>query len=242
MGLRRARRVVSVGAPLAPELLRFYWSLRAPVVEANGQPETFGLAFAQRGPQDIGTVGPSLPGIQPRIEEGTLRLRVVQGDSEGWLQTEDIATLDGEGRLVLAGGRGETATGRDGSQIVLSRIEGRLRLSPFVSEAVVVPAASGGVNALIQFEFEAISSWLSQRGHAVSAFDVLAQDPDVVALIATAVEAANEDLDEGQRVVGFRLLERPLSLERGEMSPNQRVRRTVVQRSFAERFAEMSSS
>ncbi len=242
LGLRRARRVVCVGAPIAPELLRFYWSLGVPLVEAYGQVETFGLAFVQRGPRDNGTAGLPFPGVQARIVEGTLRLGVVQDGREIWIHTEDVAALDGEGRLVLAGGRSEIEIGVGGSEIVLSRIEGRLRLSPFVNEAVAVRADLGGANALIQFEFDAVRTWLSHIGHAVSSYDVLARDPEVIALVGAAVESANRDLSDAERIVAFRLLERPLSIEEGEVSPNQRVRRTVVRRSFAEKLAEMSSS
>jgi long-chain acyl-CoA synthetase len=177
--------------------------------------------------------------VQARIEGGTLRLRLVQADGEEWLQTEDLATLDGEGRLVLAGASTDVATGPDGGQVVLSGIEAQLRVSPFVREAVVVPAGTDGVHALIEFEFEAVGSWLSEQGHAVSSFDVLARDPEVIGLIGAEVESANREMRDSERVSAFRLLERPLSLEQGEVSPNRRVRRAGVERSFVSDLAAM---
>lgn len=239
LGLGQARRVVAAGAPVAPKLLERFWSLNVPVVDAYGQPETLGLAFAQRGPQDDGTLGPPLPGVQARIEGGTLRLRLVHADGDEWLQTEDLATLDGEGRLVLAGASTDVATGPGGAQVVLSAIEAQLRVSPFVREAVAVPAGSDGVHALIEFEFEAVGSWLSEQGHAVSSFDVLARDPEVIGLIGAEVESANREMRDSERVSAFRLLERPLSLEQGEVSPNRRVRRAGVERSFVSDLAAM---
>lgn len=240
LGLRRARRVTSAGGPVTPELVSFFWALRVPVVEAYGQPETCGLAFAQRGPQDSGTVGPALDGVQSRIEDGTLRLRIASGGGEQWFDTDDVASLDGDGRLVLVGGRGEVATGLGGVQIVLARIEGRLRLNPLINEAVAVPAVSGGVHALIQFDADAVNARRSREGQAVLSFEVLAGDPDVVALIASAVDSANQGLADGERITAFRLVQRPLSLERGEISPNHRVRRGVVSGSFAGPLAAMN--
>jgi long-chain acyl-CoA synthetase len=243
LGLRQARRVVSAGAPVAPMLLERFWSLRVPVVDAYGQPETLGLAFAQRGPQDVGTTGPPLTGVQPRIVGGSLRLRLVRDNGEEeWLETEDMATLDAEGRLVLTGAASDVAAGPDGDRLVLSGIEGRLRMSPYVREAVVVPARTGGAHALIEFDFEAVSSWLSEQGYPVSAYDQLARDPTVIGMIDDNVRAANQDLRAGERVAAFRLLERPLSLEHGDVSPNRRVRRARVRQSFAAQLAEMDSA
>jgi long-chain acyl-CoA synthetase len=241
LGLGETRRVVCAGAPLARRLLDYYWSLRVPAVETYGQPETFGLAFAQRGPQDRGTIGPPLPGLQPRIEEGMLRLRLARPDEEEWLRTEDFATLDGEGRLVLAGGVTDVSIGPDGTQLVLSRIESNLRLSRYVREAVVLPTAAGGLHALVEFDFDAVSGWLSQNGHAVSPYDVLAHDPAVIGVIDEAVQSANANLSEPERITAFRLLERPLSLDELEVSPNRRVRRAGVERSFAAELSEMDA-
>ena len=57
LGLLRLRRATCGGASVSPELLKFFWSLGAPVYETYGQSETSGVAFSQRDYADLGSTG-----------------------------------------------------------------------------------------------------------------------------------------------------------------------------------------
>jgi long-chain acyl-CoA synthetase len=243
LGLSRARRVACVGAEPAPELLSFFWDLGVPVTVGYGQAGSLGLVTAQRGPGDAGTVGPPLAGVELRAEE-TLRVRtptlagsylggapVAGGD--GWLDTGDRCSLDGEGRVVVEAAAHDIVDGLN-----LGRVEARLRLSPYIAEAVALPAPAG-VHALVQIEVGAVGDWALRQGLTGATFPALAASPEVRELIAGEVQRANELLDEAERVRDFRLLPRPLSVQSGEMTPTLVVRRAAVEEAFDRLVAEL---
>jgi long-chain acyl-CoA synthetase len=243
LGLSRARRVACVGGEPAPELLSFFWDLGVPVAVGYGQAGSLGLVSAQRGPGDAGTVGPPLAGVEVRVAD-TLHVRtptlagsylggtpVAGGD--GWLDTGDRCSVDGEGRVVVEAAAHDIVDG-----LHLGRVEARLRLSPYIAEAVALPAASG-VRALVQIEVGAVGDWALRQGLTGATFPALAASPEVRELIAGEVERANELLEGAERVRDFRLLPRPLSVQSGEMTPTLVVRRAAVEEAFDRLVAEL---
>jgi long-chain acyl-CoA synthetase len=245
LGLSRARRVACVGGEPAPELLSFFWNLGVPVAVGYGQAGSLGLVSAQRGPEDAGTAGPPLSGVEVAAAEGALRVRTptlagsyldgapVAG-ADGWLDTGDRGRLDDEGRVVIEAAGHDIVGGQH-----LGRVESRLRLSPYVAEAVALPTG-GGMRALVQIEVAAVADWALRRGLTGATFAALAASTDVHELIAGEVEKANALLDERERVRDFRLLPRPLSVQSGEMTPTLVVRRGAVEEAFDLLVAELS--
>jgi long-chain acyl-CoA synthetase len=67
---------------------------------------------------------------------------------------------------------------------------------------------------------------------------LLAQDASLRAVIQSAVDEANAGYAPPERVRAFAVLERPFSIDDGELTPTLKVRRTVV----AEHFADVIDS
>src|SRR2546430_11400831 len=68
LGLQRVRVALSGAAPIAPQVLEFFWALGVPVREGYGQTEN--TAMATYTPADdvrLGTVGKPLPEVELRI-------------------------------------------------------------------------------------------------------------------------------------------------------------------------------
>src|SRR5262249_19132988 len=112
-GLLQVRYAGVTCAPVADDLLDWFWQLGLPLRELYSQVEMGGVAFAQRGVEDAGTTGVELgAGIEARVEDGELHVRAPgllagrlggEGGGEvvdGWFATGDLAELDGAGRLV----------------------------------------------------------------------------------------------------------------------------------------------
>lgn len=242
LGLRNARRVVCAAGQPAPELLRFYWDLGIPLVVSYGQAESLGLVSGQRDAGDAGTVGPPVPGMEVRVREDTLHVKsdglarsYLDGAPaqapDGWLDTGDHGAIDDEGRVIVHAARQDVLQRPGQPDVLLPEVEGRLRLSPYVGEAVAL-AGAGGIAALIQIELSAVVDWALRQGIPGATFAALSTSPEVVKLIGDEVDRANASAPEQEQVSDFRLLPRPLSVARGEMTPTLRVRRAVVLRSF----------
>ena len=258
LGLRRLRFAACGGAATSPELLKFFWSLGVGVRETYGQSETSGIAFAQAGFEDIGTAGAPLPGIEAKIDPtGELMLRgegIFSGylnlpdETEkvfaegGWYRTGDLATLDEQGRLIMLDREKHLMQTSIGGSLSPSEIENKLKLSPYVADAMVMGDDEGYVTALIQIEYETVSEWAQRRNLAFTTFKSLTEMEEVKALLSEAVEQANSFLPEEKRVQDFRMFPRELDPDMNEITPTRKIKRPVVTERFQNLVDEMYSA
>ncbi len=113
----RVRHFVTGAAPIAPEILEFFWAAGLPIYEAFGMTEATVVTHINRpGAVRLGSVGRPIPPIEQRIApDGEVLLRgpwVFSGyfkDErasaetvvDGWLHTGDIGRIDEDGFLYI---------------------------------------------------------------------------------------------------------------------------------------------
>src|SRR5919106_49792 len=154
IGMSRIRIALSGAAPIAPEVLEFWWSLGIPVREVYGQTENTALATATP-PDDvrIGTVGRPLPGVELRVaDDGEVLARSpgnfvgYLGDEtatraaleDGWLKTGDLGELDGDGFLSITGRKKDILITAGGPHITPNHNEKLFKVAPFLGEGALV--------------------------------------------------------------------------------------------------------
>jgi long-chain acyl-CoA synthetase len=258
VGLRRCRVAVSSGAPIAPEILKFFRTLGVPVREAYGLTEASGATTMQPGDDSpVGTVGMPYPGIELKLaDDGEILVRgevVFKGyhrneeatreaiDAEGWLHTGDVARWeDGPAgpELRIVDRKKDIMTTAGGKNITPSEIENALRFSPYIKEAIVIADRRRFVSALIQIEFESTSKWAEEQGLVYTHFRSLVELQPVRELIAREVDAVNARMPQVQQVRKFHLLTKELDHDDGEVTATMKVRR----KSVAEKYADVIES
>ena len=255
MGLLRCRIAMSGAAPIAPEVLKFHFSLGIPVVEGWGMTEETGLATLNRLDDIVlGTVGTPLPGVEVNIaDDGEILLRcshIFAGywkDEEattrtiqnGWLYTGDVGELDEEGRLTITDRKKEIIITSGGKNIAPSEIENRLKCSPFINEAIVVGDKRKYLAALIQIEYDNVAKWAQERDIAYTTFKSLAQNSDIRELIQGEVEEANKDFAQVEKIKRFKLLEKELDHDDDELTATLKLRRKTIYKKFSYEIEQM---
>ena len=257
-GLLRLRRAYVTGSALSPELTSFFHALGVNLKAAYGQAESLGLSHVQRdGDVRSGTVGQALPGAETRLSESNeLLLRApwqsggYYGDDAasavrwqgGWLHSGDAGQFtsssaqgnSAQGEHLSVRGRADELCRTLGGQVVEpQRSENRLKLSPYVREALVLAEGQDAPTALLALDAGALGSWAEGQRLAYSTFADLSQRPEVAALIRAEVQAANLDLSSEQQVRRFALLYKPLDADDGELTRTGTVRRGVLTSRFA---------
>lgn len=258
LGLLQLRYCTVGGASVSAELLKFFWSMGIPLYETYGQSETSGVAFSQRTRADRGTAGWALPTVEARIADNDELL--VRGDGifagyldlpekteeafvDGeWYRTGDIARFDDAGRLVILDREKHVIHTADGTELSPSEIENALKLSPYISDAMVIGEDRDFVAALIQIEYETVADWAQRRNLAYTTFRSLTEHPDVKQLISDAVMEANEFLPEDRRVQRHRLFPRELNPDLDEVTPTRKIKRNVVLQRFEQLVEDMYAS
>src|SRR5262249_50309574 len=143
----------------------------------------------------VGTVGQPLPGVTARIaDDGEILLRsginfagywhnqaatTETLDTEGWLHTGDLGSLDDEGFLRVTGRKKELIVTAAGKNVAPAVLEDRLRAHPLISQCMVVGDNRPFIACLITLDPEALEHWKQQRGKPADATAAdLANDPD----------------------------------------------------------------
>ncbi len=250
----RCDKAISGGAPLGERLAHFFRGAGVTVYEGYGLTETspvvsINLDNALR----IGTVGKPTPGTSIRIaDNGELLIKgpqVFRGywrntddttdsfDDEGWLKTGDVATIDEDGYLKITGRTKEIIVTAAGKNVAPAPLEDIVRAHPLVGQVLVVGDAKPFISALVALDHETLPAWLERNNRPVETpISDLVDDPQIRAEIDTAIAAANETVSKAEEIKVYRILPAALTLETGEVTPKQSVKRNVVLEKYAADF------
>jgi long-chain acyl-CoA synthetase len=251
LGLARIRHCYTGGAPLGPDVFRFFHAIGVNLKQIYGQTEVCGIAVVHRD-DDIAfhTVGTPIPATDLRIaQDGEILLRsasVFRGyhrnpeatagalDAEGWLHTGDAGYLDERRHLVVIDRAKDVLTTADGTPFSSAFIENKLKFSPYVEEAVTFANADGTMTALLTLDPMTVGSWAEHERLSYTTYTDLAGKPEVHELIAEEIERANQDLPESIRIRRFALLHKQLDPDDDEITRTRKVRRSVISERYAD--------
>jgi len=251
LGLARVRHAGSGAAPIAPQVLEFFWAIGVPIHEGYGQTEGSGMAtFNPPGAVRLGTVGIPLPGCEVQIaEDGEILIRstgVFAGyyrneeatrdtvDADGWLHSGDIGEFDAEGYLKITDRKKDIMITAGGKNISPSWIENKLKVSPYVREAIVIGDRRKYVTALIGIELDTVRDWATRKQIAFTTYEDLTTKPEVRTLVQEVVDGVNADLAQVEQVKKFALLPKELDHEDGELTATQKVKRRAIAAMFSD--------
>jgi long-chain acyl-CoA synthetase len=119
-----------------------------------------------------------------------------------------------------------------GKNVSPSEIENRLKISPYVREAMVVGDRRKYLVALIGIEADTVSDWAARRGLAFTTYGDLSRKEEVRALVGEWVDQVNSELAQVETIKRFALLEKELDHEDGELTATLKVKRRALERQF----------
>jgi long-chain acyl-CoA synthetase len=242
---------VSGGAPLARDVAEFFWGAGMPIYEGYGLTETSPVISANGWTGvKLGTVGRVIPGVEVKIAaDGEILARgpnIMKGywnlpketaeavDSEGWFHTGDIGELDSEGFLRITDRKKELIVNAYGKNVAPAPLENELKSSPFIAQAVVIGDRRKFLAALLVPEFDHLKGWAAKNGLATGDAGGLLGDPRVRDLYAGEVAKVNAHLPGFEKIVAWELMPTEWTLETGELTPTQKVKRRVINQKYGD--------
>jgi len=250
------RQAVSGAAPIAPEILEFFYAAGVPVLEGWGMTETTGVGTV--GTLDhfkFGTVGRALPGVELKIaDDGEILCRgphifreywrnpeaTEETMSDGWLRTGDLGELDDEGYLKITGRKKDIIITAGGKNLTPANIENDLKQSPFISQAVMYGDRKPFPVAMITLDPEEIVPWAQEQGLPED-IESLAEHEKVHEMIQTELDRANSNYARVEQIKKFTILDHDLSVETGELTPSLKVKRNVIYDRYGDLFESLYS-
>jgi long-chain acyl-CoA synthetase len=244
----RMRQAATGAAPIAREILEFFWACGVPVLEGYGMTETSTIATTSTiEDHRFGTVGRALPGVQLRIaDDGEILIKganIFQGYhhnadasfgavEDGWLHTGDLGSLDEDGYLSITGRKKDIIITAGGKNLTPANIENDLKQCRWISQAVMHGDRRPYPVVLITLDEEEIAGYAREHNLPEEPA-TLSREPAIHTLIAAEVERVNAGYANVEQVKKFAILERDLSQAGGELTPTLKVKRNVVEAKYA---------
>lgn len=246
----RLRYFVSGGAPLATEINKFFYAAGLTILEGYGLTETSPV-IGVNTPKDfrIGTIGRPVPGVEVKIaSDGEILTRgpgVMKGyfnnpaataeaiDSEGWFHTGDIGEIR-DGFIAITDRKKDIIVTAGGKNIAPQPVESLVKTNKYVSQAVMIGDKRRFPSMLIVPNFEQLENWAKKKGIIWTDRAQLIRIPAALEKMESEVLGACEGLAHYETPRKIALLEQDFSLEKGEMTPTQKVKRRVVDKNYKE--------
>ncbi len=246
----RVEAAISGGAPLGVRLGHFYRGAGISILEGYGLTETTaGATLNLYGAHRVGSVGRPIPGTSIKIaEDGEVLIRgpiVMDGywqnqaandevfDSERWFKTGDLGKLDDEGFLYIVGRKKELIVTAGGKNVAPAVLEDRLRAHPLVSQCMVVGDNQPFIAALVTIDQDALKAWVANNKKEGASINDLVNDPDLIAVVQTAVDDANKAVSKAESIRKFTLLPTDFTIAGGHLTAKLSVKRHVVAKVLA---------
>ncbi|MCA0376967.1 MAG: long-chain fatty acid--CoA ligase [Gemmatimonadetes bacterium] len=246
------RFFVSGGAPLSPDIARFFYSAGLTILEGYGLTETSPVISCNTEQHiRIGTVGRPIAGVEVMIApDGEILSRgphIMQGyynnpaatretiDAEGWFHTGDIGVLE-DGFLRITDRKKDIIVTAGGKNIAPQPIEGLLKHNKYVSQAVMLGDKRKFPIVLIVPDWDQLEKWAATQGIVWTSRAELLAMPTINAKMEKEVFGALEGLAKFERPKKLALLEHDFTIERGELTPKLSVKRKVITERYKDRI------
>ncbi len=243
----RVDKLISGGAPLSKEIAIFFVNIGVPVYQGYGLTE-FSPVISTNYPNanKVGSCGKVLPSAEIKInEEKELLVKgpsLMKGylnqeeltaktiDSEGWLHTGDIASVDEDGYLFITSRAKEIFKTSTGEYVNAVAIEQKLSKNKYIEFAVVISQNRKYTTALLFVDKEKYN--VAKKSNNNLNIEEYYNRSDIIKNISNYIENINKDLNQWEKIVNFKIITNDISIEGGELTPSMKVCRNVIEKKY----------
>jgi long-chain acyl-CoA synthetase len=245
---------LSGGAGLKREVKEFLFTHDMLIIEGYGLTEASPTLTLNR-PSDFrfDSVGKPLQSVELKLaEDGEILARgesIFNGyhknprateetfTTDGWLKTGDIGRWTDDGFLQIIDRKKEILVTAQGKNIPPANIEIRFRDDPYIAHVVAYGDGKPFITAGVWLHEEVIEPYLEE--HGVKGKEARAEA--LQKLVTERVERANQGLARFESIKKFVIIDEPLTVENGLLTPTLKVKRKKVYERFDDAFQSLYS-
>lgn len=245
----RMRFMISGSAKLSAQVQEWFYRAGIAIVEGYGATETAAVAFVNTPDESVlGSIGKPIPGLAvklgaggeillngPTIARGYRGLKEQSEESfvDGWYHTGDVGQWDANGFMRITDRMKDLFKTSNGKYAAPQKIENAIMANvPYVSQAVAVGEGRKFCSALVVLDPESLRKWGDRRGKGDLTYAELSQLPEIRESINRFIRRANTHLERWEQIKHYIILDRELTLDRGELTPSLKIKREVVHKTF----------
>lgn len=244
------------GAPLAKDIEEFFFAANIFIAQGYGLTETAPMGSCNC-PSDFkfGTAGKPIDGNHIKIaEDGEI---LIKGDNvfkgyygkpeatkeamteDGYFMTGDIGEIDEDGFLKITDRKKDIIITANGKNIAPQLIESRVGQDYYVEQMLVFGDKQKYLSALIVPAFVALEEYAKSKNIAYQGISDLVTKPEIINLYADRIEGQSKDLAHHEKIVKFTLLDHLFTIENGEMTPSNKLKRKVIAQHYDDIIQKM---
>ena len=256
LGLDRVKLAVTGAAPISYDVLEFFLSLGIIIHEVYGQSEGTGpttINFPIPGKRKLGSVGMPYPGVKVKIaDDGEI---LFQGDNvflgylkdpeatsetivDGWLHSGDIGRFDEDGFLYITDRKKDLIITAGGKNVAPQNIEKLIRQIDGVGNAVVIGDKRKFLSALLTVDPEQGPALATKHGWPTVPGELAVHEPFRKYIEDQIEKAVNAELARYETIKKFTILPQDFTIEGGELTPTQKVKRKVVNEKYSDQIEQ----
>ncbi len=254
------RFFVSGGAPLSKKLGYAFWSAGIRILQGYGMTEACIVCANRPDNNKVSSIGIPFDGIEMKIAEKDSEVLIRGGnvmtgyynnleattaalDANGYYHTGDVGYQDTDGHFYITDRLKDLFKLSNGKYVAPLQVESLLKQSPLVSQAVVVGSGRKQVGALIVPDWEALKEEMKAEGVSVDGTrEELCEDPHFIKRIQQDAVDLSRELSDYERIKRVYLLPREFSIDKGEMTPTLKIKRSVIDEKYSEAIDEICGS
>jgi long-chain acyl-CoA synthetase len=250
LGLSRVRFAVTGSSVLSLDTFRLIHAIGIELRQCYASTEAGLISSHGKGDIKFESVGRPALGTEVRITgEGELLVssecmfkgyykdeaKTASTLINGWCHTGDAVNVDDDGHLIFMDRLEHMGALKTGAKYAPQYIEGRLRFSPYIKDAMVIGGKEKDfVSAIINIDFTMVGKWAESNRIPYTTFVDLSQKKDVADLVRMDLERVNGYLPENSRVNKFVLLHKEFDPDEAELTRTRKLRREFMEDRYKE--------
>jgi len=250
LGLSKVRFAVTGSSVLSLDTFRLIHAIGIELRQNYASTEAGLISSHGKGEIDFESVGRPALGTEVRVTgEGELLVRSTSmfngyhNDPEktkgvlagGWCHTGDAVNINDKGHLIFLDRLDHMRELSSGIKYAPQYIEGRLRFSPYIKDAMVIGGKDKDfVSAIVNMDFTMVGKWAERNHLPYTTFVDLSQKREVAELVQKDLVRVNSYLPEQARVRRFALLHKEFDADEAELTRTRKLRREFMEERYSD--------
>jgi long-chain acyl-CoA synthetase len=246
-GLRTCRIATTGSAAMSVDTFRFWSALGVRLKQVYGSTEAGFVAGHRSEEIYFETLGNITKCAQvkisaeqeilvrgPQIFSGYFRnpKKTEETIIDGWVHTSDAGFIEEKGHLVFLDRLSDMSTLSNGTKYAPQYIEGRLRFSPYIKDAMSLGEKRDYIAVIIIIDFDNVGKWAEEHHINYTTFTDLSQKKEIAGLIAKDIRRVNEGFFQQTKVKKFVLLHKEFDPDEEELTRTRKIRRGFMEERY----------